>query len=94
MKKGRERQGMPLSVENTLSRHPDSLIATCPHNGRKRSMEFPYQAAWSSGVSKEERRMFRMRAYLIAGLSDIKKPVGLQVLRAGTTRQQDSLRNS
>jgi hypothetical protein len=55
MKKSRERQGMPLSVENTLSRHPDSLIATCPHDGRKRSMEFPYQAAWSSGVSKEEK---------------------------------------
>jgi hypothetical protein len=34
--------------------------------------------------------MFRMRAYLTAKLSDIKKPVGLQVLRAGTTRQQDS----
>jgi len=39
--KDRERQGMPLSEENTLSRHPDSLIATCPHDDRERNMEFP-----------------------------------------------------
>ena len=59
-------------------------------------MEIPYQAAWSSGASKEKEEKNVPDESLSDSsgwqLSDIKKPGGLQALRAGATRRQVSAR--